>query len=291
MAKPTKLLLVGNTGSGKTGALASLCAAGYSVRVLDFDNGMDILEDYLKNPTSMYVKQSPKCRENLHFVTLTDKMKNIGGKLYPATGTAWSKGMNLLDNFITKDKDGNILQKFGPITSWSENDVLVVDTLSMLSDAAMNFILSINQGLLQDRTGYTAQRDMNQAQTLVRNFLKLLYDESIKCNIVMNAHIKFMNEVSVRKTGDNNDDSSKSYGSPEGYPNSVGSALSPHIGRWFNTTLIARATGFGKHKIFTSGQDIGGVIINAKTSAPLTVKKEYPLETGLADYFKAVKGV
>ena len=38
----TKLLLMGDSKSGKTGALASLVLAGYKLRILDFDNGLEI---------------------------------------------------------------------------------------------------------------------------------------------------------------------------------------------------------------------------------------------------------
>ena len=40
----TKLLIEGDSGSGKTGALASLVKAGYKLRILDMDNGLDALK-------------------------------------------------------------------------------------------------------------------------------------------------------------------------------------------------------------------------------------------------------
>ena len=43
----TKLLLVGDSGSGKTASLATLANAGYKLRILDFDNGLDILPEFL----------------------------------------------------------------------------------------------------------------------------------------------------------------------------------------------------------------------------------------------------
>ena len=39
-----KLLLCGDSGSGKSGALASLVGAGYKLRILDMDNGLDSLK-------------------------------------------------------------------------------------------------------------------------------------------------------------------------------------------------------------------------------------------------------
>ena len=53
----TKLMLLGESGAGKSGALASLVTAGYKLRILDFDNGLDTLKNYLTDPTSAYAKE------------------------------------------------------------------------------------------------------------------------------------------------------------------------------------------------------------------------------------------
>jgi len=42
----TKMLFVGDSGAGKTGALASLAAAGYHLHIMDLDNGLDVLNNY-----------------------------------------------------------------------------------------------------------------------------------------------------------------------------------------------------------------------------------------------------
>ena len=49
-SQTTKMLFIGDSGSGKTGALASLAAAGYNLRILDVDNGVDILANLLRDP-------------------------------------------------------------------------------------------------------------------------------------------------------------------------------------------------------------------------------------------------
>ena len=43
----TKLLLVGDSGSGKTASLAQLANAGYNLRILDYDDGLAILPEFL----------------------------------------------------------------------------------------------------------------------------------------------------------------------------------------------------------------------------------------------------
>ena len=46
-AEYTKLMLVGDSGSGKTTALSTLANAGYNLRILDFDDGLSILPEFL----------------------------------------------------------------------------------------------------------------------------------------------------------------------------------------------------------------------------------------------------
>src|SRR6266446_2003495 len=46
---PIKAIIVGRQGSGKTGLKASLIAAGYKVRTLDFDKGIPTLKNLLND--------------------------------------------------------------------------------------------------------------------------------------------------------------------------------------------------------------------------------------------------
>lgn len=260
----TKMLLVGDSGSGKTGALASLAAEGYRLHIMDLDNGLDVLKNLLTDVGSQYVRANAKAAENVDFVTITDQMKNINGRLVPKTATAWTRAMKLLNDW----QDGDI--KLGPITTWTEQDILVIDSLTMLSTAALNFILSMN-GRLGQRPH---QSDWGDGQTLVEGCLQMLYDEGVRCNVLVLCHITFIGEEG---------------GPLRGYPNTLGKALPPRVGRYFNTALMARTTGQGtmqKRKILTNTSGI----IELKNTAPMRVQPEYPLESGLADYFKAVRG-
>lgn len=283
-AQTTKLLLIGDSGSGKTGALASLAAAGYNLRILDFDNGMDVLKDYLTNPASSYMKKDPKVASRVHYVTLTDKMRTIQGKIFPMAAQAWSQGISLLEHWKEpqpwQPKDTPPVD-FGRLTDWGPQDVLVIDSFTMVSTAAMNFYLFMNGLLGQTRGGYDYQRDIGGTQSLLRTLLEMLYDSNVKCNVVVTAHITFANELGQKSKE----------GEPlpmQGYPSAIGRALSPHIPRYFNSVLFAKTVGSGpgaRHKIYTVSQGT----VNVKSSAPLSVAPEYPLETGLADYFAALR--
>lgn len=258
----TKLLFIGNSGAGKTGALASLASAGYNLRILDLDNGLDVLKNLLTSSDTGYTADAAS---RVQYVTITDPMRNVGGKLVPRQPTVWTRTIGMLANWV----DPETKESLGPVTSWSNQDVLVIDSLSLLSTAAMNMILGMN-GRLGQRP---QQSDWGAAQDLVEGLIQMLYDESVKCNVIVTSHITFIGEE----------------GNQIGYPNTLGKALPPKLGRYFNTILLARSQGQGpaiRRKILTRTSGV----IELKNTAPTKVQAEYPLETGLADYFSAVRG-
>jgi len=258
--------------SGKTGALASLAEAGYNLRIIDVDNGLDVLANLLRDPKSGY---SPGAVAQVEFETITDPFSNVNGKLIPKKASTWQRVVRLLDNWKTFVKDSNgkdtdkIASDFGPISTWTTNDILVIDSLTMLSNAALNFILSLNARLGQQ----PQQSDWYNGQQLIEGLLQLLFDDGVKCNVIVNCHIAYIGE-------DN--------GPQHGYPASLGKALPPKIGRYFNSMLMAKTSGSGasaKRKITT----VSSPLVELKTTNPLRVKAEYPIETGLADYFRDIR--
>lgn len=261
--KSTKLLLIGDSGAGKTGALSSLAADGYKLHCLDMDNGLDVVKGYLTDPKSPYVARNKECALNFDYVTITDQMKAVGGKLVPKTATAWTRAVNQLADW----KDGEL--RLGHLTAWTDRDILVIDSLTMLSTAALNFILSMN-GRLGQRPH---QSDWGDGQALVEGMLQMLYDESVKCNIVVCCHIKYLGEEN---------------GPLKGYPNTLGKALPPNVARYFNSCLMVRSSGQGaniRRKILTNTSGI----VELKNTAPLKVAPEYDIAWGLSEYFKAVR--
>ncbi len=288
-----KLLLIGDSTSGKTGACASLAAAGYKLRVMDLDNKLDILRNYLLDPTSVYRKKSPDCHKNVHFVTITDEMRTTSAAInpknpntiIPVRASVWSKATNLLMNW----KDGN--DDFGPITSWGPDVVLVIDSLSMLASAAQYYHLSINGALGKERTSNEWRRDIGNAQEKIRGLLELLKADSIRCNVVLISHITSVNELGTKPVAEA--DGTPPTGPILGYPSAIGRALSPKIPQYFPNMAVVRVSGVGagtRRKICTQSQMVGESIVSTMSSAPLRVKPEYDLEWGLAEYFNDIKG-
>jgi AAA domain len=262
----TKLLLVGEHGSGKTGALASLAQAGYNLRIIDVDNGIDVLSNLLRAKNSPY---GVDALARVEYETLTDSRRNQGGRLVPGRATVWQRLVGLLTNWKTETAD------FGSITTWTTKDILVIDTLRFAARAALQFVLAMNARLGQK----PFQSDYGDAQELVIQLLETLADESVKSNVIVNTHIKYL--------GDDN-------GPLTGFPMTVGKALDSQVGGYFNTVLLARATGKGdqlKQKIITktAAAGLGAGVIALKNTAPLSVRAEYDLSSGLAEYFKAVR--
>jgi len=266
----TKMLFLGHTGSGKTGSLASLGASGYTVRILDMDNGSEILKDFILNPRSMYRKglsghwtdeEAKGIEKRMSFVPLTEGMSyNKAIKKFVPTATAWEGINKLLDNW----EDGE--DKAGNLGLWGPRDVLVIDSLSRLADAAFAFQLKMNGRLLAK----PEQGDWFLAQGLVESLLKTFYSDEVKCNIIVCAHIAYIETDA---------------GPTRGFPQTLGKALSPKIGQYFNHALLAKTSGQGEAQKRVIVTNTSGVI-ELKNVAPLRVKAEYPLETGLADYFR-----
>ena len=137
--KTTKLLNLGDSGSGKTGALACLLKAGYRVIVVDFDNGLDILINLLRD--------DQESLERLYYETFTDKMKAVEGHVLPAgMPTAFSGAMNALTRWKFPIEPGSDeTYDFGNISSWDANTVVVIDSLGFCGEAALRLVRQMNK--------------------------------------------------------------------------------------------------------------------------------------------------
>jgi hypothetical protein len=257
-----KMLLIGDSGCGKTASLLGLAEAGYNLRILDFDNGLDIVSSLLHK-----TKEPEEIATRIQYITCTDKMKTTkGGEIIPdGAPKGYATALKMMNHW--KEDDGTDL---GNVSEWGSNDVLVIDSLTFLSNAVMRWHL-FNVG----RVGNPWQSDWLVAQRRVVQMLELLFSESLRCNVVMTAHIRYVDIAD---------------GQIQGYPESVGKALPPQIPRYFNTVVQAKIAGSGtsaKRKI----RIVPDTAIGLKNAAPHAFSdKELPLESGLADIFKAIRG-
>lgn len=278
----TKMLYIGHTGAGKTGSTVALAAAGYNVRILDLDKGTELIADYVRNPKSIYrlpraglwtKEQADSVASRITYVPLDEtisilKSPNAGMQPVPK-GDLWGKVSDQLNEWKDVGVDGKEIS-LGNIGTWGPKDVLVVDGLSRLAQAAFNWQLKLGGRL----TSRPEQSDYLNAQGAIERLLLMLYSSEVSCNVIMICHIAIAENES---------------GIARGFPQTIGKALAPKIGQYFNHALMAKASGQGDKASRVILTNTSG-IVELKSAAPLRVKSEYPIETGLAEYFRDIRG-
>jgi hypothetical protein len=246
----TKLLLSGDSGSGKSGALASLVAADYHLRILDMDNGLDSLKAFV-------MKDCPDKVDNVEFRTLRDNYKTNAAGVTVDKPSAWVAMMKMLDHWKYDDVD------LGKPSEWGPEYIVVIDSLTFASDAAFNWARGLNPTSKDPRQWFYA------AQQQVESALALLFSESFRTNVIVMSHIRYSP----------NDD-----GTTKGYPNSVGSAIGPTIPTYFNHWAQCNNKA-GKRTIQTAATNM----LDLKNSKPFEMQATYPISTGLADFFAVLR--
>ena len=262
-----KCLLIGDSGEGKTGALASLAAVGYNIRIIDLDNGLDVLVNVLK-------KYKPEALKHVQYCTLTNKMKAVGAKVLPdGNPGAWSKAMAMLNRWEEGVKGQPGYVDLGPVTSWGKGDILVIDSLSLLSKMAMSAVLAVNGRL----ASAIEIQDYAEAMRLIEGLLALLYSDAIKCHVIMISHIAYLDIQD---------------GIIKGFPNTIGQKLSPQVGRYFNNCFRVSRKGSGT-AIKRYIQTVSSGNVELKNSAPFALGAEIAfdgIEGGLATVFQTLTG-
>lgn len=252
----TKMLIMGDSGSGKTGAMASLVKAGYKLRILDLDNGLETLKQFV-------LKECPENIDHVEYRTLRDKRKaTSAGSIIDGSPQAFIQALRMLDHWKYDDVD------LGPPAGWGPDCILVVDSLSFLSDAAFDFREHLAGGSKGGK--YDIRAVYKDGQDAIENVLGLLTGDSFQTNVIVTAHVRYI---------ENPD------GTKKGYPNSIGSALSPTIPRYFNSVALCQTKAGGKRTI----QTVATSMIDLKNPKPFAMLPSYPLETGLADYFAVLR--
>lgn len=89
----SKILMIGNNGSGKTGSLVSLAKAGYKLRVLDLDKGTEILAQLLASDKAALARVDVESFSDDYVMSGTGTTKRLIPKL-PLRG--FSGAMNCL---------------------------------------------------------------------------------------------------------------------------------------------------------------------------------------------------
>lgn len=256
-----RLLNIGESGSGKTGALASLAEAGYRLWILDYDNGLDILANLLRD--------DPEALSRVTYETLRDATSNINGVL------------KIKSPPMAYKNAGKTLSAWN-IAAFTPLDVIVIDSLTTLSEAAFNEALSKANRLNE----HPQQTDYGWMADSVKLLIDTLTDESLNCNLVVNTHVRYLGVEEEAMVGDAK---TRVISTVTGVPNAKGQEIPRTIARYFNTVVLSRTVGSGpgtRRMITTQPQ--GTVAV--KTSNPVNVKPSYKIEDGLAPLFADILG-
>lgn len=252
----TKLLLMGDSKSGKTGAMASLVTIGnYKLRVLDYDNGLDILAQVIRQTDAAKLT-------NVDYRTLRDPMVATPlGPIVQGTPKAFVDGLKMLDRWKYDDVD------LGVPATWGPDTILVLDSLTFMGDAAYNFreplVPKSKDGKFDGRAVY------GDAQDALEKVIALLTSDNFKCNVIVISHVKYQDRPD---------------GTKKGYPTAIGSALSPEIPRYFNSVALAQTVA-GTRTI----QTVPTAMIDLANPASFKMAPTLPIETGLATFFSTVR--
>ena len=251
----TKLLLIGDAKSGKTGSLVSLVKAGYKLRILDFDNLLDILKFKV-------IEECPDKLDNVEFVTVRDNYKaGASGSQIDGKPKAWITAIKLLDHWKYDDVD------YGRPADWGSDCILIIDSLSRLCDAAYDFHESI---IPRGKSGdYDGRAVYGNAQDDVEKVLAMLTSKGFATNLIVIAHGTYMDLPD---------------GSKKIFPQGVGQKLSPKIPQYFPNYIRYKNKG-GKRTIQIESDSM----IDLANTRPGAVDKELPIETGLGTFFSALR--
>lgn len=159
----TKLLMVGDSKSGKSAALATLANAGYKVNILDYDDGLDPLAAFLQ----------PEVVDNVHYVTLKDDPADRKGV------DSWRKGWNIIQGRWKVDDED-----LGSIRDWGSDTVFVIDSLTFMGKAALHDALVTNGKKVSDQP---SQPEWGDALRKMEALLDFVLSNRVNCNVVMTA--------------------------------------------------------------------------------------------------------
>ncbi len=244
--KFVKILFIGDSSSGKTGSLVSLVKAGYRLKILDLDNGLDVLRSFVK-------LESPDLIDAVDYETIRDTIRP-GNQGPIVSARAFVEGTKLM----TKWTDDSIPAEGG------EEEIFILDSLTAFGRSAFEWAKQMNPSAKDPRQWFFA------AQQALENIVAMLTSESFKTHVILISH------VSYRELQD---------GSTKGYASSIGSALGPIIPRYFNTLVMAETIGSGKllkRRIRT----VSSPVVDLKNPAPFKIESDYDLGTGLGELFK-----
>lgn len=255
----TKLLLLGDAMSGKTGSLVSL-VPHYNLRILDLDNKLDVLKQYV-------MKECPHLASKVEYRTLRDKREATAlGATIKGPPSAFVNTVKMLSEWKYKGPDG-VEVNLGRPADWGPDCILIIDSLSRLCDAAYDWQEALTPA---GRSGEKDGRAIyGNAQDVVENMIAMLTSDLMNTNVIMICHGSYMDLPD---------------GTQKIFPQGVGQKLSPKIPQYF-PNMIRYKNVAGKRTI----QLRSDPMIDLANSAPFAMPEVLSIEDGLAKFFEVLR--
>lgn len=245
-----KILYVGASGTGKTGSLVSLANAGYNLRILDMDSGLDAL---------MQFAARDKCLDKIDYITCQDKMKAdaLKGATVAGRPTAYTDAIK----YMTKWDDES-----SP-AEWGHDTVFVLDSLTLMGRAAYRWAQGMDPSAKDPRQWfYTAQQS-------IITVLDMLTSAEFRTNVIVCTHVDLVELAD---------------GTTKGFASAIGKALGPKIPAVFNTMVLAESKGSGDN-VRRTITTMPTQLLDLKNPKPFDIPKSLPLESGMATIFEKLK--
>jgi hypothetical protein len=170
----SKLIYIGDSGTGKTGSLVSLLADGYKFKILDMDNGLDSLVYYAR-------EQCLDKLGNVEFETIRDEYTS--GKVGPKIKGSPKAFVAALDK----------------LTEWSgiedPNTIFVLDSGSAFGRAAFEWAKGMNPTAKDPRQWYFT------AQQAFESTIAMLTGEQFRMNVILISHVNYKEVVEGTNKG------------------------------------------------------------------------------------------
>jgi len=224
-----KVLLMGESGTGKTHSIGTLVETGIEVFYFAYEQGTETLLGF-------WADRGLPIPKNLHIITvqnsnatfneMADAVKQINSLPYETLKKIADPSRNKynqLENFLrtfNKVTPDNSTESYGSVGSWDCTKAVVLDGLTGLADSAMKTVI----GGKIDKD----QKDWGLVQGIVENFLRKVTSEC-KCIFVAIAHV----EREVDPNG----------GGVKLMPSLPGQKLAPKIPAMFSDVILTERKG------------------------------------------------
>ena len=217
-----KVMLLGDSGTGKTFSLRTLVDAGLTPLCLFTENSFDVLGD--TDPKKFHWMYVPPFTESLE--ALKEMSTRIGTMSYEQitktqdskrfTDSPWMKMLGGLMEFKC-ERTG---QNFGNIATWGTDKVFVIDSLSGLTQASRQNVAGNRPAL--------SPPDYGLAQRQIEGLINQLCT-AFRCHFVLTAHAERELDPVM--------------GGQKIMASTIGKALAPTLPRYFTDSILTKRTG------------------------------------------------